>query len=773
MHLKLLPILLLCLSSFVLADTLSYEELVRLRSQATPNIFKIRASNCAHGGEMALTGFLAREHQGIVTALHGVDGCQNIVALNHQEVWTNLEVIAVDRGRDAALLRSESIENHYRGYANAGFTFSENTSGAIISLGYPFDLTELIDEEIRLRSDSTGTSISSPLRNLIPATNQDAFRNCDSPDITLDVLNVDAPLRPGESGAPLLNNNNEVVAIVMGGLYEGRIDIAWATQVMRLDFVPATNISTDTQGCLRNRFAQLTGEVEPLDTIQSDIANFERILHGIIERDPKFLEQDYQARQEYFAFLKATLYNLRLRDKGFFEAARNALLANDIANFKKLIDDYVVRLVEEAEELAGIAEAIQGQLKGIAQQYFDLAIVITYLSPQKSLEYLQEAHRLDGQNIQTLNELGILQQRLGQQDKALAAFDKILVILGANEGDHIYKGEALGNIGGIYLFMGDYELALIYNLQAFYIHKELGNGLGAGKTLNNIGGIYEDVGKYEMALNHYQQAFYIALEIGDIAGQARALNNIGAIWQIKGEYALALDYYQKSLVVRHDINDSLGEGKLLNNIGVIYQSFKGDYDMALDYYERALTINQQVGDRSGEGRTLNNIATAYADKGNYNRALERYEQALYIAHETNDFMHEESILNNIGHIYQSNGEDDLALEYYQKALIIANGRPLALGRILNNIGAVYASKTDYNLALEYYEQALDISGEIDNSILQSRILNNIGQVYYNRKEYWQALEFIGKALAIAEKLAIPKDIKSYQATINAIRSKIQ
>ena len=70
------------------------------------------------------------------------------------------------------------------------------------------------------------------------------------------------------------------------------------------------------------------------------------------------------------------------------------------------------------------AEYEAGQ-KEFSQDFFDLALLETFTQPQKSLEHLQQAVNLDGENLEALNRLGVLQRRLGNFDEAIESFEKL------------------------------------------------------------------------------------------------------------------------------------------------------------------------------------------------------------------------------------------------------------------------------------------------------------------------------------------------------------
>lgn len=181
-------------------------------------IYKIRASECEQGGERVLTGFFVPEEGGLVTALHGVVGCDNIRALNFEnlkedkDVFRNLSVGKADFELDVALLVSDEIDDFLRSNPGFGFKTSGGKTSRIRVIGFPLDLgghTETVNKRIE------GVK---PLVSLIPPSELEDFALCQSPSLGRNVYRLEGTIRPGESGAPILNDRNEVIAIGMGGV---------------------------------------------------------------------------------------------------------------------------------------------------------------------------------------------------------------------------------------------------------------------------------------------------------------------------------------------------------------------------------------------------------------------------------------------------------------------------------------------------------------------------------------------------------------------------
>ena len=227
-------------------------------------IYKVRASDCVAGDTRALTGFLSRSERGIVTALHGVVGCTTIRVLNDEgQVFRNLQVSRADLESDIALLQSRELAEFVKQNGSIALDFSNETQGRIRVIGYPLDLGQAIEtQNIRIEDVKA-------LVRLIPPTDLPGFAICASPALEKHVFSLEGTIRPGESGAPILNESGQVIGIGMGGLDSGRIAIVWASQWSEVNLRSIKELHEELEAraerhCPTNRFSNDSGGCNPL-----------------------------------------------------------------------------------------------------------------------------------------------------------------------------------------------------------------------------------------------------------------------------------------------------------------------------------------------------------------------------------------------------------------------------------------------------------------------------------------------------------------------------
>ncbi len=135
------------------------------------------------------TGFYVGEGGVIVTNAHVVDRCRLIEDAN----GTPLTVEHLDRSTDIALLQGPESSNHLRMAGNT-LVLGED----IVALGYP--LSDILEDGLRV-----STGIVSGLNGIRGETIHFTFT---------------APIQPGNSGGPILNEAGHVIGVVVARLSE-------------------------------------------------------------------------------------------------------------------------------------------------------------------------------------------------------------------------------------------------------------------------------------------------------------------------------------------------------------------------------------------------------------------------------------------------------------------------------------------------------------------------------------------------------------------------
>jgi CHAT domain-containing protein/Tfp pilus assembly protein PilF len=379
-------------------------------------------------------------------------------------------------------------------------------------------------------------------------------------------------------------------------------------------------------------------------------------------------------------------------------------------------------------------------------------------SLRESLEIYQKAlplYRAAGDRVgeaRTLNNLGLLSNYLGENEKALDYFSQGLLLTRAIK-NHFSEGVSLNNIGRVYYELGQKQKALESFTQALSLFRTMGSVSGEASTLSNLGAVYDDLGRKKDALDSFAQALSLHRDLKDRHGEATTLNNLGKVYDFLGATKEALESFEQALALHRSVGDLHSEAVTLSNIGAVYSSL-GDKDKALDYYEKALPIYRSFGDLIGQAVTLSNIGAVHSWLGEKRKALNYYEQTLPMYRAAGDRSGEATTLNNVGAVYDDLGEKQKALEYFSQALSLRRAVKDRSGEAvtLSNIGAVYSSLGEKQKALDYHNEALLIVKAVGDLKGEGNVLFAIGSIYEGSNDLSGALDYYLQAIATRERL---------------------
>ena len=345
-------------------------------------------------------------------------------------------------------------------------------------------------------------------------------------------------------------------------------------------------------------------------------------------------------------------------------------------------------------------------------------------------------------DVETHNTRGIAYSENGDQDRAIAAFSKVIE-LNPNLAD------AYNNRGVAYNIKGDYTRAIQDFNKAIQLRPD------DAKAYNNRGNAYSDKGEHDRAIQDYNIATQLNPQL------VEAYNNRGIVYYHKHNYDRAINDFTKAIELKPDY------AKAYNNRGVAYRD-ENDYDHAIDDFNAAIQLNPRSADPHG------NRGTVYHNKDELDRAIENYDKAIQL---NPDFA---EAYNSRGIAYRDKGEIDRAIEDHDKALELNPD----LVEAYNSRGIAYCRKGDYDRAIVDCNRAIELKpnyanayntrgiayrdqGEVDRAIEEynmaiqlnprfAEAYSNRGVAYRNKGEVDRAIEDYSKSIELN-----PKSVEPY------------
>jgi hypothetical protein len=264
-------------------------------------IYQIKATKCQAKPSLRLqTGVRIQGYSGIVTALHGIVGCKEIIATSHPPtilgelpIVSDLEISQVDIGHDIALLTPKGIEAQKIWKPTEGLLPLETlllpecprvSPFQVFLWGYPEPYIEIITRpgDVICRTE---------LRKRMPPLHpQRAFLSArNSPHLSTYILDVAIIATHGYSGAPLLvhdtsliSDTNRVAGIVIGGLPTD-IANAWAVPWQEVELLPVELAAEKIDDLARRNLSETLmtylGSDTPLLTGEDNIVTKDVVLN--------------------------------------------------------------------------------------------------------------------------------------------------------------------------------------------------------------------------------------------------------------------------------------------------------------------------------------------------------------------------------------------------------------------------------------------------------------------------------------------------------------
>ena len=113
------------------------------------------------------------------------------------------------------------------------------------------------------------------------------------------------------------------------------------------------------------------------------------------------------------------------------------------------------------------------------------------------------------------------------------------------------EGAAFGDIGNVYIELGNYELAIWDFKQSLQISRGIGNKHNE-ECLGNLGNVY-GIQDYDQTSCITAQSLEISREIGYKRGEGLQLGNIGNVYVRQGQYEEAIQYHEQSNIIAESI----------------------------------------------------------------------------------------------------------------------------------------------------------------------------------------------------------------------------
>ncbi|MDD5214324.1 MAG: tetratricopeptide repeat protein [Methylococcales bacterium] len=308
--------------------------------------------------------------------------------------------------------------------------------------------------------------------------------------------------------------------------------------------------------------------------------NIEKIVATLTDKH----QQDIQTKDEQIKALTQAVSDLS-KGQGIFgtdaqiEQAMSALAKGDTTEAENLFTQAAQKGDQEA--------------KHTAQAYLNLGALAYSHDTQKALDSYRRATELDPDNAEGWNRLGHLLLRIGELNKAIEIYEKVLQ-LGDIHQNLEEESIAFGNLGIAYQMSGELDKAIAFHEKALSINKSLNFKEGMANNYGNLGIVYKTRGELYKAIELHEKALAIDERFGLKEGIGGDYGNLGATYDMLGKLDKALEFYKKSLAIEKKLGFKEGMAIQYGNLGGIYEQ-KGNKFEAKRHYQMSIELFKQLG----------------------------------------------------------------------------------------------------------------------------------------------------------------------------------
>ncbi len=298
---------------------------------------------------------------------------------------------------------------------------------------------------------------------------------------------------------------------------------------------------------------------------------------------------------------------------------------------------------------------------------------------------------------------GIVLEALGNPAKSLDYF-KLSYQASLEYKDSIGLSKALNSLGiSNQFYLGNYQQAIEYYLQAIAINKAMNRNSGLGNNYYNLSTSYASLGNTVKALQYQLDALKQFELTRDTVGIQDAYNSIGNTYSLQNDFPKAMEYFQKSLDLSLRTKDQVSEALVRINIGNLKVEMK-EFDEAGDQLREGVRILEAIGNRYYLDHGYLNLGKYYLKISDTGQARTYLEKAVIQAREDNDDAALASSLSGLGSVAYVERRYAMSLGYLHEAIPFAKKLESkeALSDIYERMYQTYAALGQADKELESY-----------------------------------------------------------------------
>lgn len=321
----------------------------------------------------------------------------------------------------------------------------------------------------------------------------------------------------------------------------------------------------------------------------------------------------------------------------------------------------------------------------------------------------------------TLQNMGIMHRRLGQNIQALQAYTQSEKLF-RQVGDKQNSSLVLLSIGNLHTILDNPTKAFESYTQCLEILEEIHDTNNIGIVIGNIGNLYSKLGDYEKAFQWSERSLVLHKQMGYQRGIAFALCELGLLYNLTGKRAKARECYDEALVIYEETNDLTGQASIHNDLSQFYMDAE-KYVIALKNAESARILYEQANDTQNRATMYDRIGDIYSKKNDYHLALQSYQQAVELISKTENYASYSAYLYKLAVCMENLKNYEAVIKLLEESLQLATEHNLLERQYLiyDKLSLVYETLSDLSKALKYSRMASDVKSQYSAQITSRQI----------------------------------------------------
>lgn len=287
---------------------------------------------------------------------------------------------------------------------------------------------------------------------------------------------------------------------------------------------------------------------------------------------------------------------------------------------------------------------------------------------------------------EALNAIGAAQQRLGDPQKALAAYAEALRLARAGAQPVAERAAPPADAERARARPADRTAA---------VGREVAGAAGAvaptrpvrernaeATALARTGALRAAIGERSEAIVNLEAALAIRTDLKDRQGEALVLGTAAAVHQDVGQNRKALELLAREVPIRRELGDGGGEASALRDMARLHRAV-GQNDQAASSLEQSLQAARRSGNRVLEARAMAERGALRAvtsrSRSEKRRGLGEIDRALVLSRRAHDREGEANALHERGAIQRSLGDRAEAIRSFRGALALRRATRQAPG----------------------------------------------------------------------------------------------